>query len=99
MAGRGPPGAPPGLLTLQAALRQLNDHLVAVLDAPIAYPPRRQRETPTRCRPVKPSAHPPAVDRAADGMLSLGAPHLAWIEPDAITARAPGPAATMARNR
>jgi hypothetical protein len=50
MTGRGPLGVA-GAPTLRAFLRELSDHLVAVLDAPIAYPPRGQRE------------HPPAAAR------------------------------------
>jgi hypothetical protein len=68
------------IAALRAFRRQLNDHIIADRDTCIAHPHRAHGEDPSAAARRNRPAHLPAVDRAPDGMLSLGTPYLIWIE-------------------
>ena len=86
-----------------AALRtfrgQLDGHLIADRDSNADQALRGQGQHPSAVRRHEPGADPAAADRAADGMISLRAPRLIWIERHRDDRGVPGRGATTARKR
>jgi hypothetical protein len=80
-AGRERRGDIVGEITALRAFRgQFNGHLVADRDAHAQQALRRQGQNPSAAGRHEPCADPPAIDRAADGMVGLGAPRLIRVE-------------------
>src|ERR1022692_1594901 len=64
------------IVALRTFRCQLNGHVAADRDARIAQPHRAHRQRPSAGARRKRPADPPAINRAAHGMLSLGTPRL-----------------------